>query len=245
MSQKVFTDHLFFCYNYILPSKEGNRKEELVMTNNVAIKENNKVEDLLTFYNRFLSLDNDDYLLMNLVYNLVECFISKIPKEQIEESLYDPDFDYEKIMYNASDRAKLCQYERSCITFHHDTFFNLSEDLSFYMDQFGVITYIETNLPEIKCYEKKSALEFLESFSYMSFYKPIKHDVLNIISQNILVSKIWHVILEMIKNKAGIKYGMMFSLLYHDILSYQEKLAKLFPRTNEEEETYSRLRSRR
>lgn len=213
--------------------------------NNNLTKSVGKVEEVLTFYNRYLSLGNDEYLLLNLIDRMADNFIAKIPDEELAKMLYDPSFDITKLIFNSEDKASLCQFENSCLSFHHDAYFQLNDDLSFFIDANGIITYMETNIPEMKCYEKTHVFDFLDAFSYMSFYKKARRDASNIIIQNVLVSKIFWAIHEAIKTKKGINFAIAFSRVYYEILIYQENLAKVLGENSKISEAFPRSRSLR
>jgi len=204
-----------------------------------------KIEEMINFYDKYLALDNDTPYLLNLVKYLAERFIIKIPENKIKGILLDENFDITKLRYDKEDHKQLSYFDKLCINFISWAKIYIEETLIINIDRFGTIGYIESDIPEIKIFEGKNILEYLNEFKKLNIYDTAKEDVANIIMQNILVSKIYNAIKEVILRIKGQEYAEIFSIVNEGIINYENKLKNKKNEIKYINTEYQRVRSNR
>lgn len=179
------------------------------------------IEELLNFYNRYLALDNDDHDIKHIVVVLSKSFISKIKDDLTIKGIKD-----KELIFKAEDFATLSRFELSCIKFYYKPIIKIDNDFAIVIDAYGKITsFITSGKEDVN--NERIGMSIMDYINENNVSKRVRKDLKNVITQNILVSKIYQAINETLQSYDYLT-ASLFQVTNAGMLNYEENLNNSF-----------------
>jgi len=188
---------------------------------------------LLEFYNRYLGIENDDHFLSSLIIKLSDVF-----KNKISDSLTIQEVKQGALSFNTADLTNLSKFELGCLKFHQNPVIKVSSTRAIKINCYGMIHPNEDGLEAVN---NPSITDYLDKIDAP---KKARKDLKNVIAQNILVSKIYQVIYQVLNNKDYLTANL-FYMTYKSLIDYEEVLNNVFDVNLVLRESFGRTRSQK
>lgn len=202
-------------------------------------------EELMLFYNKYLFLDLGEGFLTDLIKKCVILWENKREKHHDLNHLEDFRFTYED--YNTFYKT-----ERDFLNFYPTACIKLADNYSAIINEMGNIKefVFDSNMTkeeeiELNKYLHMHILDFIRMLPDSYDKSNALEEAEEILLQNILTSKIYKVVYEVIRKKRGLTDATLFALANNKIVKYDDEMQKMIKYDESFKTRAAMMRSRR